>query len=151
MNERIEELISRDGVYVCTTVGVSMRPMLRDRRDTVVITPASERLKKYDVALYRRGENYLLHRVVKVLPESYIICGDNCVTLERDITDAEIIGRVSEVIRGEKKLRLAGFCYGVYCRYIVATFYPRKLWRKAKGYLCSVAKGLLGVQKKVDR
>ena len=32
------------------------------------------RLKKYDVPLYRRGADYVLHRVVKVLPESYVIC-----------------------------------------------------------------------------
>ena len=148
MNEQIERLLREDGMYVSTTSGVSMMPMLRDRRDTVVITPARERLKKYDVALYRSGENYLLHRVVKVLPESYVICGDNCITLERGITDAQILGKLTEVRRGEKKLKLDGFWYGLYCRYTVATFYPRRIFRKAKAAVCSAAKKLFCRKKK---
>ena len=62
----IAEILERDGVYVGTTSGVSMKPMLRDRRDTVVIVPATERLKKYDVALFTQGGRCFLHRVVKV-------------------------------------------------------------------------------------
>ena len=147
MNKRIEELLAEDGMYVSTTSGVSMMPMLRDRRDTIVITPAAERLKKYDVALYRRGDDYLLHRVVKVLPDSYIICGDNCITLEKEITDAQVIGKLTEVRRGEKALRLDGFRYGLYCRYIVATFYPRRAFRRVKGAVYSAAKKLFGRKK----
>lgn len=47
----IEEILQKDGRYVCTTVGYSMYPMLCDRRDTVVIRSVSqgERLSKYDV------------------------------------------------------------------------------------------------------
>lgn len=148
MNKRIEELLAEEGVFVSTTSGVSMMPMLRDRRDTIVITPACGRLKKYDVALYRRGDDYVLHRVVKVLPDSYIICGDNCVTLEKGITDAQVIGKLTEVRRGEKKLRLDGLGYGLYCRYIVAGFYPRRVFRRAKGAVCSVVKKLFGRKKK---
>lgn len=148
MKKRIEELLERDGVYVSTTAGVSMMPMLRDRRDTIVITPAVERLEKYDVALYRRGDDYLLHRVVKVLPDSYVICGDNCVTLEKGITDAQVVGKLTEVRRGEKQVRLDGFWYGLYCRYTVASFYPRKTFRRVKGAVCSVAKKLFGKKKK---
>ena len=75
---RIEDVLREKGLYVSTTAGVSMYPMLRDRRDTIMIRPAEGRLKKYDVPLYRRGEAYVLHRIVKVLPDSYVICGDNC-------------------------------------------------------------------------
>ena len=33
----IEDVIQKDGVYVSTTAGVSMYPMLRNRRDTIII------------------------------------------------------------------------------------------------------------------
>ena len=69
MKHKIEEILQKEGCLVTTTAGVSMYPMLRNRRDTVVIRPAAGRLKKYDVALYKRGESYVLHRVVKVLPD----------------------------------------------------------------------------------
>lgn len=124
---KIEEIIARDGVYVSTTVGTSMMPMLRDRRDTVVITPVSGRLKKYDVALYRSGEKYFLHRVVKVLPDSYVFCGDNRTVLEKGIRDDDVIGRLSEVWRGEKKLDLDGFGYKFYSKARVATHWLRRI------------------------
>lgn len=89
---RIEEVLATEGVYLCTTVGVSMEPLLKNRRDTVEIRPPRGRLQKYDVALYRRGPSYVLHRVVRVLPDSYVICGDHCVTREYDIRDEQIVG-----------------------------------------------------------
>ena len=69
----VEEALRENGVYISTTSGVSMRPLFANRRDTVIISPVNGRLKKYDVPLYRRGDQYILHRIVKVLPDSYVI------------------------------------------------------------------------------
>lgn len=138
--EKIEEMIARDGMYVCTTSGISMKPMLRDRRDTVVITPVSGRLKKYDVALYRYKGKYLLHRVVKVLPDSYVCCGDNCITPETGVTDADVVGILSEVWRGDKKLKLDGAGYKLYYKLRVATFGIRRACRRLMGKLRSLLK-----------
>ncbi|MDO5305842.1 MAG: hypothetical protein Q4E87_09745, partial [bacterium] len=73
--------------------------MLRNRRDTIVIRPYEGRLKKYDVPLYKRGNDYVLHRIVKVLPDSYVICGDNCLNKEYGITDEQILGVLTEFYR----------------------------------------------------
>ena len=54
----IEEALESQGFYMSTTVGVSMFPLLRNRRDTILIRPVTEPLKKYDVPLYKRGNNY---------------------------------------------------------------------------------------------
>lgn len=116
----IEKALTDEGVYVSTTSGVSMYPMLRDRRDTIIVTPTNERLKKYDVALYRRGESYVLHRVIKVLPDSYIIRGDNCIAKEYGITDTEILGKLSGFMRGEKEINMNGVPYKLYSRLICA-------------------------------
>lgn len=61
----IQEVLERDGVWISTTAGTSMWPMLRDRRDTIVVRPVEGRLRPYDIALYRRGNAYILHRVIK--------------------------------------------------------------------------------------
>lgn len=74
---KIEFVLEKEGYFVSTTSGVSMFPMLRDRKDTVVIYPVNGCLKKYDVLLYKRENNYVLHRVVKVLENGYLIRGDN--------------------------------------------------------------------------
>lgn len=117
-SKKIEDVIASEGVYVSTTNGVSMYPMLRDRRDTIIISPVTERLKKYDVPLYRRGDKYVLHRIIKVLPTSYVVCGDNCVTVERGIGDGDIVGKLTGFYRGDKKISLDSFGYKLYCRLI---------------------------------
>ena len=86
-----EELLEQDGRLVYKTKGSSMRPLLHENRDLVVIYAAKERLHKYDVALYRRGPAYVLHRVVKVLDDAYLIRGDNTYALER-VPDEAVIG-----------------------------------------------------------
>ncbi len=118
IQSNIEKILSDDGVYVSTTSGVSMYPLLRDRRDTITVTPCAERLKKYDVALYRRGDRYVLHRVIKVLPDSYIIRGDNCILLEH-VRDEEILGKLTGIYRAEKMVNMQGAKYTLYSRMIV--------------------------------
>lgn len=116
----IKKALDEKGVYISTTSGVSMMPMLRDRRDTIVVKPATQRLKKYDVALYRRGDSYVLHRVIKVLPDGYIIRGDNCIAKEYGITDADIMGVLVEFYRGERHINVNKTSYRIYSAAICA-------------------------------
>ena len=72
----IEEALESQGFYMSTTVGVSMFPLLRNRRDTILIRPVTEPLKKYDVPLYKRGNNYVLHRIVKITRDGYVMSAE---------------------------------------------------------------------------
>lgn len=54
----IEEVFEKEGVFVSTTAGVSMYPMLRHRRDTIVIRPVTGRLKNM-IFLYINGERIM--------------------------------------------------------------------------------------------
>ncbi len=102
----IEDVLAREGVYVGTTAGVSMWPLLRHRRDTVVVEPCAGRLRVHDVPLYRRGDAYVLHRIVEVRPDSYVICGDNCVAKERGVTDEQILGVLAGLYRDDRPVSL---------------------------------------------
>ena len=95
---KIEDVLKEKGVYMGPTVGVSMLPMLKNRRDTIVVKPKTERLKRLDVALYKRGEDYILHRVLGVIDGGYIIRGDNCYADENVPEDA-VIGVLTEFFR----------------------------------------------------
>ena len=65
-----EEELDRRGVLVFTNKGRSMLPLLREDRDLMVIEKKGpERCKKYDAVLFKRGEKYVLHRILKVRPE----------------------------------------------------------------------------------
>ncbi len=70
------ELLS--GGYISTTKGTSMYPFLKTSRDVVkLITPCAP-LKKYDVVLYKAAEGkYILHRIIGVRDDEYVIRGDN--------------------------------------------------------------------------
>lgn len=113
----IERQLAEQGFYVSTTVGCSMRPMLRNRRDRVIVLPVGEeRLKKYDLPLYRRPDGkYILHRIIGVRDGEYIIRGDNTYVREH-VPDAWILGYVSEFYRGEKHILSDSRGYRFYAR-----------------------------------
>lgn len=76
---RFEEYLEKYGSLTYHNKGVSMMPLLKEGRDLFTLVPkGAELCKKYDVVLYRnhRGQ-YVLHRIVKVRPDDYVIRGDN--------------------------------------------------------------------------
>lgn len=113
----LSDVIKRKGIYVGTVNGNSMFPMLRNRKDTVIIRPLTGKLKKYDVVLYRKRDMYVLHRIVKIMSEGYIICGDNCINLETDVTDEQIIGKLEGFYWGERQISMNGLPYKLYAGY----------------------------------
>lgn len=125
--KQIEEVIQEQGMLVCTTAGTSMYPMLRDRRDTIIVMPYEGRLKKYDVPLYKSGTRYVLHRIVEVRPDSYVICGDNCERKEYGITDEHILGVLTGFYRGSKRINMDSWQYKAYARFACAAFPIRRL------------------------
>ncbi len=130
---RIEDVLERDGVFVSTTVGKSMYPLLKNRRDTVIITAIDgKRLKKYDIPLYKRGEDYVLHRIVKVKDDSYVILGDNCERREYGITDDRIIGYVTGIYRREKYVSPDNKLYRAYAAFWYFIYPIRRLFMIAK-------------------
>ena len=129
---QIEDVLKEEGLFVSTTVGVSMYPMLRNRRDTIIIMPYEGRLKKYDIPLYKRGSDYILHRIVEVCPDSYVICGDNCIQKEYGITDKQILGVLTGFYRGSKQVNMDGWRYKLYVRLWCALYPIRKVFMQVR-------------------
>lgn len=125
MNDHIEDIIEKNGFFACTTVGMSMFPMLRNRKDVIVIKPIKGRLHKYDIPLYKRDHDYVLHRVVKVLDDCYIIIGDNCISKEK-VFDNQIIGILDCFYRNGKQIKLNCLGYKLYSKIWVA-LYPIRI------------------------
>ncbi len=94
----IDEVLIHQGKYIGPTVGVSMLPMLKTRRDTIIVLAKTERLRPLDVALYKRGDAYILHRVLEVTPTGYIIRGDNCY-VDEIVPEKDVIGVLTEFYR----------------------------------------------------
>lgn len=111
-----EEVLKKDGRLIYTNVGDSMQPLIRQGRDLVVIEPPpAGRLKRFDVPLYRRGSGqYVLHRILKVRENDYVLCGDNRRHKETGITDGNIIGVLTAVIRDGRTLKVTDRRYRLY-------------------------------------
>lgn len=141
---RFEDVIERDGRLVYTNVGDSMRPLIRQDRDILIIEKPRGRLKKYDVPLYKRDSGqYVLHRVLKVRENDYVICGDNRYSKEYGITDRHIIGVLTAVVRDGKEIPITDWRYRLYVHLwydlfpirafiFKATHLPKWLKRKLK-------------------
>ena len=96
--------------------GVSMLPMLRQGKDSVELSPLPERLKKYDLPVYRREDGqFVMHRVVDVKDDHYVCLGDNTLAFEH-IYPEQMIGVVSAFKRGDKRIEVAAPGYQLYCR-----------------------------------
>lgn len=114
------------------TAGVSMRPMLRQHKDIVVIKRTSGRLKKNDVPLYHRkgSDKYILHRILKVTDDGYVIRGDNLFKNEYDIKDENIVGVLKAFYRGGKYIDCQkSVGYKIYVFINRASYPARYLWR----------------------
>lgn len=101
-----EELLRERGYIVYTNVGYSMLPLLRQRRDIIEIRAKKpdQRFKKYDTVLYKLHGKYILHRVIQVRENDYVICGDHNIQKEYGITDEKILGIMTRVIRDGKSI-----------------------------------------------
>ena len=104
-NSTFEDEIKRTGRIIYTNVGDSMMPLIKQGRDVLVISVVNGRLKRYDIPLYKRDSGqYVLHRILKVRKNDYVICGDNRCNKEYGITDRHIIGVLSGIIRDGREI-----------------------------------------------
>ena len=124
-----EEEIRRSGYLIYRNEGDSMLPLIRQGRDLVLISRKPEgRLKKYDVPLYRRdSDQYVLHRILKVRRDDYVLCGDNRWQRETGISDRHIIGVLTAVIRDGKRLPVTDRRYRMYVHLWCDLFFLRAL------------------------
>lgn len=112
----IQERLEAGESVQFTPQGISMQPMLQGGRDQVILSPLPEKLKKYDLPLYRRDDGqFVLHRIVKV-GQTYTCIGDHQFIFETGVRPEWMIALATGVIRKGKYYSLDGFGYWAYCR-----------------------------------
>lgn len=134
MSDSFEDVLARDGRLIYTNVGGSMMPMLRQRRDLLIIERPRGALRKYDIPLYKRDSGkYILHRILKVRKDGYVLCGDNQWRREYGVTDRQIIGVLTAFVRDGKEIPVTDRRYRLYVHLWCDLFWPRAaiLWCRA--------------------
>ncbi len=123
--------------------GVSMLPLLREGRDlfTVRRKEPGERCRPGDVVLYRRPpSHYVLHRVMKVRSEDYVILGDNCIAREYGIRDEDILGIMTGYIRKGTAHSTGELPYRLYTFLMLHASGVRIILKRCRGKIRSLAK-----------
>lgn len=145
--QSFEDYLKENGFLVYTNVGASMHPLLRQHKDIIEIRKkdSAYRCKCYDVVLYKRGNKYILHRILKVLPKGYLIAGDNNTFVETDIRDENILGVMTRVIRNGKSITMDNWKYRLYV-HLWCDCYPVRMlilrvMRKVYGVLRRIKSG----------
>ena len=131
----IREQLASGGKVRFSPMGISMLPMLRQGVDTVTLSPLPEKLRKYDLPLYRRENGqYVLHRIVKA-GETYTCIGDNQFVYEPGLRRDQMIALVTAFTRGSREYRVDHPGYRLYCRLWHYSRPLRHFTRRAKGWL----------------
>lgn len=127
----IREALSGGRNVRFSPLGVSMLPMLRQGRDSVVLSPLPGRLKKYDLPMYRRDDGqYVIHRVIQA-GETYTCMGDNQFMPESGLRQDQMIGLVTAFMRDQRAISVRNPAYIAYCRVWHWSRPLRRVWRAA--------------------
>ena len=104
----IEAFLSENGTVVYNIRGVSMLPLLRQKKDLVIVRRKEDvRYGVGDVVLYRRASGQIvLHRIIGMRPDGYVLRGDNCVRREYGVRDRDIMGKMTGFVRSGREHRV---------------------------------------------
>ncbi len=95
----VEQLLSEGQDVTIMVKGNSMRPLLRDGRDRVVMRRhRDEDIRKGAVMLFRYRGSYVMHRVVKIEGDVVIFEGDGNYRLQEVVMRKDIVAVVTAVI-----------------------------------------------------
>ena len=130
--EIVLDALEKNDEFFSLTKGPSMRPLFRQGKDIVIIGKPTGELKKGDVPLYKR-RNYdflVLHRILKVKDDEYIIRGDNTYSLEHVPKDY-VVGVLKAFYRNGKYTNCeTSKRYKLYIKFINLSYPFRFLWKR---------------------
>lgn len=130
--------IEESGEVKGLTVGNSMLPLFRSKKDIVTVTRNYGELRVNDVLLYRKKgtDDLILHRLLKITDNGFIIRGDNRFSKETNVTPDDIVGVVKSFERNGKYYDCeTSKAYKAYVIYIRASYPLRRLLHKFRSFI----------------
>ena len=141
----IREILAESGEVSFVSAGVSMLPTIRDRKDTVTLVRPQGKLKKGDVPFYQRDNGqYILHRVIYVNGDTYVMRGDNQWENEYNVRHDQIIGVLHSFDRDGKTYKVTDTSYKLYVKFLPLIRYSRKYYYLLKSNVYAFIKFLTG-------
>ena len=101
---KFEDVLNKDNELFFTNVGYSMYPLIREREDILHIVKSDE-FKKGDILLYKSNvDHYVLHRLLKIKKDKYILAGDYNYFKDQPITKEQILGKLITIKKKDGKI-----------------------------------------------
>ncbi len=134
-------VLDSGGEFKMIATGTSMLPLLRNGKDTIVLIKHPSKLKKYDVPLYRRSDgNFVLHRIVGIKKDGYVLCGDHQFAKEYGVKHSDIVAVLKGFYREGKYTDCEDFSYKCYCVFWSFTRGIRYIYKRIKGRIRRILK-----------
>ncbi|MCI5565649.1 MAG: hypothetical protein MR400_08180 [Clostridiales bacterium] len=113
-----EDSLRENGYTVCSPISGSMLPSIRPHVDSVIFVPP-QRVRRYDVALYRVNGQAIMHRVIALRGDVCLIRGDNSARAE-EIPLRDVFGVMRGFYRGKRYVAASSPGYRLFARCWVA-------------------------------
>lgn len=133
------------------TVGNSMLPLFRSNKDIAVVEKINRKLKVNDVLLYRKSgtEDLILHRLIKITDNGFVIRGDNCYNREINVKPEDILGILKAFKRNDKYYECdKSNAYKFYVFYIRASYPLRRVIHKFRSFVKVVRRKIRKIKKR---
>ena len=120
--------IEKNNVIAFVPGGNSMWPILKNKKQSVIVQKKQARLKKFDVGFYQRDNGaFVLHRVMQVIDGGYVMCGDSQFNTEK-VKEENVFGVMEGFYQGKKYIEVTN------PKYIkrVKSWYLHKFRRKVR-------------------
>ena len=151
----LEEELKNNNYVIWKCNGVSMLPFIKAESDILILETIKSEPKPYDVLMYIRNlpdtfegkhiQKYVLHRLLYKDGSTYVILGDNCITLEH-IPEDKVVAIMTGIIRNGRKIDIDTLWYKLYMQLWVKPWKFRinviKTKLKVKGILKKIKKKL---------
>ena len=126
----IRKILKEGGTFPFYPRGTSMSPFILAERDMVVLSSLPDRLKKYQIVLYKRDNGaFVLHRIIRINGSCCTMRGDNQFLSEPGIRRDQMIGIVSKIFCNDQPVNPNDTRHRITAALWVWTALPRRIWR----------------------
>ncbi|MBQ0035653.1 MAG: S24/S26 family peptidase [Firmicutes bacterium] len=127
----IEETLIREHFIISGHSGNSMYPLIL-ADDQLLIMEVNRPISLYDVVAYRVNDKCVLHRIIGVKDDCFIIRGDNTIKDEY-VEKNRIIGYLDTIYRKDKDIKITDrLNREYYYRSLVTLYYRRFIFKLKK-------------------
>lgn len=109
--EQVEAVLATGSEVKFLLRGHSMRPLMHDGRDTLVVAPvADHEIRCGAILLFRYHDRHILHRVIRRRGDQLVMAGDGNYHLKECCSTADVVGRLVRVQRKSGKVIACDSC-----------------------------------------